>query len=114
MNTFKQLVAYLIWTVLALLLGIGNMWVLLGSNKKSSSEFLNTFGDLFYEFALVHIGLRVGVIIGLLFIITDVFYLRKKLGNNIKPTISRFLFLIGIAIVVGAIHYTLEKIINVI
>lgn len=114
MNIIKQIVAYLIWTVLALLLGIGHMRIVLGYKGEPSTSFLDTMFGLIYDFGLIHIGIRIGGIIAFLFILLDVFYLKKKLKNNIKSTGIRFLLLIGISMVVGVTHYILEKKIDVI
>ena len=113
MNILKQILAYLVWVLLALLSGIGYMRILLGFAKESSTGFFLLF-DLMYDFALVHIGLRIGSVIALLFILSDIFYLKKKLKNNMKSTIIRFIFLLLITITVGATHYILEKIVDVI
>jgi len=104
MNTLKQILAYLIWIVVALLLGIGYMWILLGPNEPSTG-FLHLFDDFVYDLVLVYVGLITGSIIALLFI---------QLKNNIKSTIIRFLLLLVITIVVGVTHYILEKVVDVI
>ena len=115
MKKLKQILAYLIWIVLALLSGIGYMRIVLGPNTDSSKGGLfHVFGNLIYEFALVHVGLRIGGVIALLYILSDIFYLKKKLENNVKSTIIRFLFLLGIATVVGVTHYILEKVVDII
>ncbi len=114
MKTLKQISTYLIWTAIALLLGIVHMWIVLEPNNESSSGLIQVFGDLIYEFVLIHIGLRIGSIIALLFILIDVFYLKRKLKNNTKSTIIRFLILLAIAVFVGITHYILEKVIDII
>jgi len=70
--------------------------------------------DLLHEYALFHIGARVGLIIALLFILLDVFYMNKRLKNRANSTIIRLLIMIGISVLVGATHYLLEKVIDVI
>lgn len=114
MKILKQSFTYLIWIVLALLSGIGYMWILLGPNDQSSTGLIQVIGDLIYNYALVYVGLRGGSVIALLFIFIDIFYLKKKLKNNIKSTIIRFFILLGIAILVGSIHYIIEKVIDII
>ncbi len=113
MKILKQILVYLTWTVIALLVGICYARIILGSNE-IAAEGWGYLAHLFYVHGLLYIGLIVGAIIALLFILLDVFYLKKKLKNNIKSTSIRFLFLLVITIVVGVIHYILEKVVDVI
>ena len=113
MKVIKQILAYLGWTVLALLLGITYMRVVLGQADEPSTGFLHIF-DIIYDIALVYVGLIIGSIIALLFILIDAFYLKKKLKNSTKSTSIRFFMLLMITIVVGITHYVLEKVIDVI
>lgn len=82
--------------------------------KEESYNGFGFFLNLFYHYGLVYVGLITGVIIALLFIITDVFILKKKLVGNSKPTQIRILTLLLIAFIVFIIHYFLEKVIDVI
>jgi hypothetical protein len=111
MKVFKRTLVYLYWIVLSLLSGIGYMRIVLGAKPKSSTGIFKMF-DWTYDVALFQVGLIIGGIIALLYILFDVFYLKKKLENNLKSTISRFLILLIIATVVGTTHYILEKIID--
>ena len=114
MNILKQILAYLVWIVVSLLLGIGYMWILLGTvGETSSTGFLHLL-NLMSNLVLVYVGLIGGSVIALLFILIDIFYLKKKLKSNMKSTIIRFFILLVIAIVVGVTHYILEKIVDVI
>ncbi|WP_109098208.1 hypothetical protein [Aquimarina sp. AU58] len=113
MKALKQVLTYLIWIAVSLILGIVYMRILLGPNK-ASSDGLWYLLHIFYNLGLLHIGASIGGVIALLFILLDVFYLKKKLKNNIKATITRFMFLIGITMVVAVIHYVLEKVVDVI
>ncbi len=82
--------------------------------KEESYNGFGFFLNLFYHYGLVCVGLIIGVIIALLFIITDVFILKKKLVGNSKQTQIRILVLLLIAFIVFIIHYFLEKVIDVI
>ena len=114
MNILKQILAYLVWIVVSLLLGIGYMWILLGTvGETSSTGFLHLL-NLMSNLVLVYVGLIGGSVIALLFILINIFYLKKKLKSNMKSTIIRFFILLVIAIVVGVTHYILEKIVDVI
>ncbi|PHS08597.1 MAG: hypothetical protein COA88_06435 [Kordia sp.] len=113
-NVLKQILAYLIWIVVALLLGIGYMRILLGpAGEPSSTGFMHLL-NLMSNLVLVYVGLIGGSVIALLFIPIDVFYLKKKLKLNKKSTVIRFILLLVIAIVVGVTHYILEKVVDVI
>ncbi|NQY29450.1 MAG: hypothetical protein HRT69_08260 [Flavobacteriaceae bacterium] len=99
---------------MSLLLGIGYMWILLGTvGETSSTGFLHLL-NLMSNLVLVYVGLIGGSVIALLFILINIFYLKKKLKSNMKSTIIRFFILLVIAIVVGVTHYILEKIVDVI
>jgi len=115
MKILKQILVYLIWTVIALLIGIGYMRIILGAGPKEETYGYFTFlVELLYNYGLIHVGLIIGSIIALLFILLDIFYLKKKLESNLKSTSIRFITLLVITIVVGVIHYILEKVIDVI
>lgn len=116
MKILKQIIIYCIWTLVALLIGIGYMrciQVVLGVNEIPIKGAWNLLHAFFY-WGAVYVGLIIGVVIALLFIFLDVFYLKKKLKKNLEATIIRFLFLTLITMFVGGIHYVLEKVIDVI
>ncbi|MEO9894682.1 hypothetical protein [Aurantibacter sp.] len=113
MKILKQILVYLIWIVVAILLGICHMYFVLGP-KETGNGFLQVIGTIIYNYALVHVGLYIGAIIALVFILLDVFYLKKKLSQHKIATITRFAILVLIAVVIGVTHYVLEKVIDVI
>ncbi len=113
MKILKQILIYLIWLIIAILIGIGYMHILLGPNKIPSEGLWYVLHVLF-DFGLICIGLGIGGVIAVLFILLDIVYLKKKLKNNVKATLTRFMFLLGIAVVVGGVYYILEKVIDVI
>lgn len=113
MKTLKQILIYILWTLLAIILGIVYIRILAGSGVKTSSGLLNLL-DMILDYALFLLGIAMGILIAILFIFTDVFYLKKRLKNNIKSTVIRFIMLLGITITVAIIHYLLEKVIDVI
>lgn len=113
MKHLKQLLIYLIWTILALLLGIMYMRFVLGANDvpKEGGGYLFY---LFYNWGLVNVGLIVGLVIAVLFILFYVFYLKEKLNKYKHRWAIRFVLLLAISIIVAIIHYVLEKVIDVI
>jgi hypothetical protein len=113
MNLLKQIIGYAIWIMVSLLLGFCHMYIVLGPRGEPSTGLLHLI-DVFYTFGLFHVGIRIGLIIALLFVLLDVFYLKKKLENNIKSTGIRFMILLVITGIVATIHYILEKVIDII
>lgn len=113
MVTFKHLLSYIIWIVTAFLLAFLYLRIILGAKPVSSSFLMQMFG-WFYEFAFIKLGIIIGSIVSLLFITIDIFYLKIELAIGIKSTIIRLFVLIFITLIVGIIHYVLEKVINVI
>lgn len=83
MKILKQILTYLIWLAIALLLGICHMYIVLGP-QETGTDFLQVMGTIIYNYALVYVGLCVGAGIALVFILTDVFYLKKKLKQHKK------------------------------
>lgn len=82
-----------------------------------NEESYNGFGfflNLFYSYGIIYVGSIIGGIIALLFIVTDVFILKKRLDNNLKSLIIRIVVLFGIAFFVGIIHYIFEKVLDII
>ncbi|WP_405415520.1 hypothetical protein [Maribacter sp. Asnod1-A12] len=89
------------------------MRIVLGAPPESDDDKFS-FASMVYEWALVQVGTIVGLIIALIFILLDVFYLNNKLHGNSKATLFRFILITLIAIIVGCTHYILEIVINVI
>ncbi|WP_415374710.1 hypothetical protein [Patiriisocius sp. Uisw_017] len=89
------------------------MRIILEARQEPSLGF-NYFLDLFYEYAFFHIGAMIGCVIALLFIIADVFYFNKKLKNVKDSTLIRFIIIVILTIILGILHYVLEKVADVI
>lgn len=109
----KRILNYLGWFIVAILLGFLHMRIVLGAPPKSDDEKFS-FTSMIYEWALVQVGSTVGLIITLIFILLDVFYLNNKLKDNSKATLFRLVIISLIAVIVGGTHYILEKVIDVI
>ena len=100
----KKIASYLLWSVVALLIGMAYVYIVMGP----ISEKLARFGDLFnllFDIFKVHIGLYIGGAIALLFVLTDVLFLKKKLKNNAWSHLIRFMVMIGITILVAMMLY---------
>lgn len=113
-STFiKQTFIYLAWSLLALIMGFTYMRFILGPSEATTDGW-GFLIHIFYVHALLYTGLIVGAVIAILFILLDVFSLKKRLKDNPKSTVVRFLLMLLITVVVIIIHYILEKVIDVI
>lgn len=113
MKIVKQILSYVVWFLLALLIGIVYILLIIRFFDVSLDGFWHIFKVFFY-LGVILVGLLVGSVIGLIYVLTDVFYLKKKLKNSPKATAIRFIVLLAITVFVGIIHYILEKVIDVI
>ncbi len=105
--------AYLPWVIVSLLSGIAYIRLLLGPNPVPEKGILAIF-HMFLKIGMLRVGLTLGAVLALAFILADVFYLKQKLGHGLQATAIRVLCLIGIGIFVAVVHYILEKVIDVI
>ncbi|WP_299895559.1 hypothetical protein [uncultured Aquimarina sp.] len=69
---------------------------------------------IFYNLGLFYVGLAVGIVIALFFILLDVFYLKGKLQNNKNAQLVRVVLLFFITAIVAGTHFLLEKVIDII
>jgi TRAP-type C4-dicarboxylate transport system permease small subunit len=113
MKVLKRIVNYLFWTVIALVCAFGYLLVILGLPLEETTWFNKMFNFL-YNLAFIYIGLPLGGLIALIYILLDLFYLRKKLQSNFESAFLRLFVILGITMCLGAIHYFLEKVIDVI
>ncbi len=113
MNIIKSIFTYLIWTLLAILLGIVYMRIILGPNNAPDEDIWFLF-HVFYNYGLFYLGLIIGGIIAFLFILIDIFYLKRKLKMVQNYQLHFQNMMVVIMLVVGIIHYILEKVIDVI
>ena len=113
MKILKQILAYITWIMVSLLLGIGYMRIVLGPNN-TSNEGISYLLYMLYNWGLLYVGLIIGFVIAFLFILLDVVYLKKKLKKTVKSIITRLVVLLVITVIVGGIHYILEKVIDII
>ena len=114
MKILKQILAYLFWIGISFVTAFGYVRILIGSEPDSSNGFLEFISLLIHRVAIMKLVPIIGIIIAVLYILTDIFYLKKKLKNHSKGRTIRFLAIMLITIVVGIIHYMLEKVIDII
>ncbi len=70
--------------------------------------------DGIHDLVLLYVGSIIGAIVAVLYILFDIFYLKKKLENNSRPRLIRFITIIIITTIVGVTHYILEKVVDII
>jgi NO-binding membrane sensor protein with MHYT domain len=85
------------------------MRLILGPND-ITQEGLGYIAHIFYDLGLLYVGLIIGVIIALLFVIIDGFIFKNKL----KSFTTRLVVLLVISVCVIGFHYILEKVLDVI
>ncbi len=104
---------YLPWAFVSLLSGIAYIRLLLGPNPVPEKGILAIL-HMFFKIGMLRVGLTLGAVLALLFILADVFYLKQKLGHGLQATALRVLCFVGIGVIVAITHYILEKVIDVI
>lgn len=104
---------YLIWIVIAFLLGIVYVLLLLGLPQNEFTGVLHLI-NIFLNLGIFYLSLIIGSVIAVLFVLFDIFYLKKRLNNYSKCIMIRFVVLLGITLIVGIVHYLLEKQIDII
>ena len=105
--------SYIPWTIVSLLSGIAYMHLLLGPNPVPAKGLWIPV-RMFMNMGMLRVGLILGSVLALAFILADVFYLKQKLGHGLQATALRVLCFIGIGVCVATVHYVLEKVIDVI
>jgi len=115
MKNIKQIAFYFWWTIVAMLMAFGYVSLLLGPvpDEESYGKF-SFVAQLFYGYGLLYVGLAIGSVAAILFVLTDKFFLTKRLQNKSHKTLVRLLVLSLIMAIVAIIHYILEKVIDVI
>lgn len=113
MRNLKQILHYILWSILSFVLALGYMRVILGPNPESDSSFA-PFYDWLYLHVILQIGAIVGGIIAFIYIFLDLILLRKKLKYRKRSILIRLMILIAITFSVGCLHYFLEKVVDVI
>ncbi|MBO6826809.1 MAG: hypothetical protein JJ879_11455 [Sneathiella sp.] len=109
----KTTLEYTLWALVALFLGIGYMFLLLGSAPEETTVISFMMSKIYY-IGLFQVGGIIGAILAAVFIGFDVLYLKKKYAPS-KPKIKVRAF--SLLVILGAlavIHYLLEKTFDVI
>lgn len=109
----KSWLEYLLWTAAALLLGVGYMHLILGSAPEQTNSLSFLIAKIYF-FALLYVGGIVGSILAVLFILVDIFYLKRKWQSSTHFFAIRAISMLFILVVVATLHYLLEKTFDVI
>ena len=110
---FLSALSYLPWTIVSLVSGIAYMRLLLGPNPVPEKGVWGIV-HMFFKVGMLRVGLTLGAVLALVFILADVFYLKQKLGHGLQATAIRILCFIGIGIIVAVVHYILEEVFDMI
>ncbi len=109
----KRVLEYVLWALAAQLLGIGYMYLVLGSVPDDTTLISFIFSKIYF-IGLVQVGGTIGAILAVIFILFDLFYLKRKWPPSKSLFGIRFLSMLVILLVIGIIHYLLEKTFDVI
>jgi hypothetical protein len=104
----KTILEYTLWTMAALLLGMGYMYVVLGPPPEPTNIWNFFFGKVYF-FGLVRVGLAIGSIVAILFILFSVFLINKKWASSKNKFVVQTVALLLIMVFVATLHYLLEK-----
>lgn len=113
MRIFKNIVTYLFWIVVSILIALVYAQCIINPNAVSEDGFWYLL-HLFFKIGMLQMALYIGLIIAFCFILIDVFYLKKNLKYKLKLNKYRVIALFVITVFVIIVHYILEKIIDVI
>lgn len=113
MTIFKRILDYLFWLAIAMICAFGYIFLLLGEFPDGTHWF-DVFSLIFYRLVYMYVGFSLGGLIAFIYFLLDGFYLRKKLKSTMKSFFVKLLMIIAITICIGALHYFLEKVIDVI
>ncbi|SFW56265.1 hypothetical protein [Cellulophaga fucicola] len=102
MKIVKLILGYILWAILICLssLGLVRLWI---GPKKIAVTFLEQLMDWGYGLTLMIDSALIASITTVLFILLDVFILRKKLKPNHKPIGIKLILALVLTAVVGVI-----------
>ncbi len=108
MRALKLLRNYIPWFVFALIIGIGYMFLLLKPHQTIDSDF-GFIQEVFLGYGTVGIGALIGVFIALLFILIDRKIIKTQQLSRTSIITKRVLLIVLVVTIVIALHYILEK-----
>ena len=109
----KKVLGYLPWILLSYIIAFVYMSLLTG-RLWGNVTGIDVLLDRFFFFGMLPIVMAIGTIIALLFILTDIFYIKTKLAALPNKIAVRFSYILLITFIVFFCHYYLEKVIDII
>lgn len=109
----KQITKYILWSILSIFIAISYLTFII-KPYELSTEGIDFLLFVFYGHGIFFVGSIIGLVIAFLFVLLDVFYLRKKLVNKKNSMLIRFSVLLVISVFIVVLHYLLEKAIDLI
>ena len=113
MNVFKQIFRCSLIVLISILFGLLYVKILLESNS-ISKEGLGFLLHVFFTWGRISLGLIIGLVISIVYILCDVLISRYKQRDKEGLFIIRVGLFSLVAFFVIAVHYFLEKVINII
>ncbi len=113
MKALSQITTYTIWAIISLVFGIVYAYLRLAPFK-ASNEGVGYLLARFYYWGVLHIGFAIGATTAVLFILADIFFLKRILKNQSDTRIARFGVFLGTFVLVIMAHYVLEKVIDMV
>lgn len=109
----SQVLNYAPWVLASVVSGFTYLRLLVGPGPEKREGIWMLFYWI-YQFLALRMGFIIGGVIAVVFILTDVFILKSRIGTGLQATAMRALCLFGITLLVAAAHYILEKVVDVI
>ncbi len=109
----SQVLFYIPWVLASLVSGFAYLRLLLGPGAEKREGIWMIFYWI-YQFLALRMGLIIGAVIAVVFILTDIYILKSRIGAGLQATAIRVACLFGITILVAIVHYVLEKVVDVI
>lgn len=107
----KRIWEYFPWAWVTILLSTGYMYLILGPAPEPTN-LIDFIWSKIHLFALIRVGSVVGGVIFLFFILVDISLIKKRSLKYKTP--YRILSILIITVLVGIIHYLLEKTLDLI
>jgi len=108
MRIIKQILNYIFWVFVSFIAALTYLRILLGPSPENE-HFFSFVLYIIYQVSFIKLVPILGTIIALLFILFDAFYLTKKQYYKTNKIIIRFITVVAITLIVGLVHYILEK-----
>jgi hypothetical protein len=106
MKILTRIIEYLIWFLLSVFLGMGWMRIELGKPIEATSLF--AIFNCLHAFIIIWIGGFIGLISFILFVLIDLFYIKRKIKTERNQNFVRIFTILISSAIVTLIHYIIE------